>query len=154
MAGNACVTCKICVDWAQCRVCCLSSQNKDRTMYSMKPKTCADNLHALDSYELHNRIVALRPMTWCSSVLAIHYDMRPSANKCLSSRKHFLQIVRSNWLGRSLDTRSKRVANLDSTCVQARKIPRNKLHNTHACVLSPQFHSYKRQHCMVDFAQA
>lgn len=33
-------------------------------MYSMKPKTCADNLHALDSYDLHNRTVALRPITF------------------------------------------------------------------------------------------
>ena len=58
-------------------------------MYCMRPKTCADSLHALDDYELHNRIVALRPMTLCSSVLAIEHDIGPGTNQCLSSRKHF-----------------------------------------------------------------
>ncbi len=66
-------------------------------LYCMKPKTCADNLHAFNSYELHSRVVALRPITLCSSVLAIPYDMGPATNQCLSSRGHFLQIVSSKF---------------------------------------------------------
>lgn len=146
MAGKACATCQICVDWAQCRVCCLSSLNKDRSVYGMKPKTCADNLHALDSYELHDRVVALRPITLCSSVLAIEHDMGPATNQRLSSRKHFLQIVSNkfDWLGRSFSIRSKKLARLDSTSAQAGRKSWNMLYITHACVLSPHFHNYRR----------
>ena len=89
-AGNALLICKMYVNGAQCRVCCLSSLKKDRSVYSMKPKTCADNLHALDSYELHDRVVALRQVTLCSSVLAVKHDVGPATNQCLSPREHFL----------------------------------------------------------------
>ncbi len=43
-------------------------------------------------YELHNHIMALRPNTLCSTVLAIRYGMGPGTNKCLLSGERFVQM--------------------------------------------------------------
>ncbi len=45
-------------------LCVLSIITKrDRSVYCRRPKTWANNVHALDTYELHNHIMALRPNT-------------------------------------------------------------------------------------------